>query len=161
MLVETCERIVDENQIVDGYPSNSPSGLQFALTIVNNGHTNTKSPSNNASSKIFTSNQLLSYGTDTTQSDFRIAIFEFTLRRCDARIFPMANSFVCAQAPACAHTICNLPRNRDTNSCLILKYVQELQCHNVFKSIKSHCRFKPSACIEQEIFMDTYPNSEE
>jgi hypothetical protein len=62
----TCERIVDENLIVDGQPNNSPTGLHFALTMVNNCHANTNSPANNARPKIFTSNQLLLFGTNTS-----------------------------------------------------------------------------------------------
>ena len=48
MLIETCERIVDENLIVDGRTSNQRSGLHYAFTMANKGRANAKSPSNNA-----------------------------------------------------------------------------------------------------------------
>ena len=46
--METCERIVDENLIVDGPQSNSRSGLHYAFTMVNKGRGPVKSPINNA-----------------------------------------------------------------------------------------------------------------
>ena len=48
MLIETCERIVDENLIVDGPPNNQRSGLHYAFHMVNKDRANAKSPSNNA-----------------------------------------------------------------------------------------------------------------